>query len=347
MSCRRGRRPPSTAPLRPPPDPAARRHGAATLAAVKVRDVGEFGLIARIARGARRSRRASPQVRIGIGDDAAVLRLRSAEDLVVTTDAVVEGVHFRWRTAAPRRVGRRALLAAVSDLSAMGARPIGFVLALTAPPSLALASIEGCISGMLAEAERLRCPLVGGNVARSREATFTITAFGAVSRGRALLRSSARPGDAIYVTGVVGAAALDLARAERGLAESRHVPPARVGAGRALSRLAGIGACIDLSDGLLADLGHVLEASRVGADLDLSRLPLPRGFAQACAGLKIDPLALALTGGEDYELLFTLRPGAAGEAALSRRLGAPVRRIGTIVRGRGVRGLRARGFTHF
>ncbi len=314
---------------------------------MKLRDVGEFGLIARIARRAARSNGTSAEVRIGIGDDAAVVRLRAGEELVVTSDAAVEGVHFRWRTGSPRRVGRRALLAAVSDLSAMGARPIGFTLSLTAPPSLDLATLEGCVAGMLAEAKRLRCPLLGGNVARSREATFTITVLGAVARGRALLRRRARPGDAIFVTGVLGAAALDVARAERGLGAVRHVPTARVSAGRALGRLAGVGACIDLSDGLLADLGHVLEASHVGAELDLPRMPLPRGFARACARLRLDPLSLALMGGEDYELLFTVRPGGPGEAVLSRRLGAPVRKIGRIVRGRGVRGLPAEGFTHF
>lgn len=317
---------------------------------MKLRDVGEFGLIARIARRARRSGCDSSAVSLGIGDDAAVLRLRRGDELVVSTDAAVEGVHFRWRTARPKRVGRRAILAALSDLSAMGARPLGFTLALSAPPGLALATLEGCIDGMLAEASALGCPLVGGNVTRGPVAAFTLTVLGAVKRGRALRRDAARPGDRIFVTGVLGAAALAVAQAERSGREIRSVPPVRLASGRALARMAGVGACIDLSDGLLADLGHVLDASGAGAELDLSRLPLPRGYARACARLRLDPVRLALRGGEDYELLFTLRARGPGEAWLSRRLRAPVRQIGRVTKRRGLRGLEgapAGGFTHF
>ena len=313
---------------------------------MRLRDVGEFGLIARIARRAGRDG-GGGAVRIGIGDDAAVLRLRRGEDVAVTTDAAVEGVHFRWRTTPARLVGRRALRAAVSDLSAMGARPLGVTLSLTAPPSLPLASIEGCIGGLLDEARDAGCPLVGGNVARGKVASLTLAVLGAVRRGRALRRDAARPGDRVFVTGTFGGAALDVARAERAGAPARHLPPVRLRAGQALARTARVGACIDVSDGLLADLGHVLEASGAGAEIDPSRIPLPPGFARACAKLRLDPLALALAGGEDYELLFTVRPGGPREATLSRRLGAPVREIGRIVRGRGVRGLEIGGFTHF
>lgn len=320
---------------------------------MRVRDVGEFGLIARIARCAARGAALGEAVRIGIGDDAAVLRLRRGEELAVTTDAAVEGVHFRWRTTPARLAGRRALRAALSDLSAMGARPLGFTLSLTAPPSLALAALEGLVGGLLTEARAAGCPLVGGNVARGAVASVTLAVLGAVRSGRALRRDAARPGDRIFVTGTLGAAALDVARTERGGGPARHLPPVRLASGQALARLSRVGACIDVSDGLLADLGHVVEASGVGAQLDVSRLPLPRGFARACAKLHLDPLALALAGGEDYELLFTVRPGGSGrpggpgEATLSRRLGSEVREIGCIVKGRGVRGFDVRGFTHF
>jgi len=314
---------------------------------VKLRDVGEFGLIARIARRAQRKGRAGAGVVLGIGDDAAVLRLRGGEDLVSSCDAAVENVHFRWRTASPRIIGRRAFVAAVSDLAAMGARPIGWTLAIAAPPALDLARVQGCVDGMLAEATAVACPLVGGNVTRARETSFTLCVLGAAKRGRALRRDGARPGDRVFVTGVLGRAAFERARAEQGGARERYVPPSRLGAGRALSGLRGVGACIDLSDGLLADLRHVLSASGTAAEIDPARLPLPRGFVRACARLGRNPLRLALGGGEDYELLFTLGSSAPGVSALERRLGAPVTEIGRIVAGRGVRGLAARGFTHF
>jgi thiamine-monophosphate kinase len=188
---------------------------------------------------------------------------------------------------------------------------------------------------------------VGGNVTRAPFTTLTLTVLGAVARGRALRRDTARPDDRILVTGVLGAAALDVARSDRGQGPIRHVPVSRIGAGRALSRLRSVGACIDVSDGLLPDLGHVLAASGVGAEIDPERVPLPRGFVAACRRIRLDPRSLALLGGEDYELLFTLRPSGPSEEALAERLGAPVREIGRVTRGRGVRGLTGRGFTHF
>lgn len=314
---------------------------------MRARDVGEFGLIARIARKAAYGETAGEAVRIGIGDDAAVLRLRRGEDVAISTDAAVEGVHFRWRTTPARLVGRRALRSALSDLSAMGARPLGFTLGLTVPASLTLATLEGCLAGLLVEARGAACPLVGGNVTGGRETSLTLSVLGAVRRGRSLRRDTARPGDRILVSGTLGGAALDLARAERGISPARRLPPLRLACGQALARMAKIGACIDLSDGLLADLGHVVEASGVGAELDRERIPMPRGFARACETLRLDPLALALAGGEDYELLFTVRPDGPSEDRLSRRVGVRVREIGRIVRGAGIRGLEAAGFTHF
>jgi thiamine-monophosphate kinase len=295
-----------------------------------LRDVGEFGLIARFERAARR-RGVAPSAPFGPGDDAALLRPRAGEDLVVTTDALVEDVHFRWRTQPPRLLGRRALAAALSDLAAMGARPLGFLLALAAPPGLDLRLADALAHGLAEAAAESGCPLLGGNVTRARETSLTLTAVGAVRRGRALLRSGARPGDRLFVTGVLGRTALAVARAEREGRPLRHVPEARLAAGRALARLSSVGACIDVSDGLRADLAHVLEASRVGAELDPAAVPRPPGFERACAKLGVDAQQLLLAGGEDYELLFTIRPGGPGAAALSRRLGVRVTEIGRIV----------------
>ncbi|MBS1104760.1 MAG: thiamine-monophosphate kinase [Deltaproteobacteria bacterium] len=285
---------------------------------------------------------------LGIGDDAALLRLRAGDDLAVSTDALVEDVHFRFASEAPRSIGRRALAAALSDLAAMGARPLAVVAALAAPPTLPLAHAEGIVRGIVDGARRWDAPLVGGNVARAKQTSLTLTVLGAVRRGRALTRAGARPGDRIFVTGTLGGAALAVARAARG-ARVRIAPEPRLAAGLALARLLGVGACIDVSDGLVADLGHLLRASRVGAQIDPARVPRPAGFAAACRRAGADPERLALAGGEDYELLFTLRSRLA-PAALQRRLGVRVAEIGAITRVRGLRGLPAAGqtgWTHF
>jgi thiamine-monophosphate kinase len=297
---------------------------------VKLRDLGEFGLIDRIERAVRKSGR-TRGVAVGIGDDAAVLRPPLGEDWVVTTDAAIEGVHFRWQTQSPRCIGRRALVASLSDLAAMGARPLGFVVALAAPPDLALRAFDGLLAGMLQEAETHRCPLVGGNISRAQQTAISITAQGSVERGRALLRSKARPGDRIFVTGTLGGAALEVARAAAGQGRVRRVPVPRLRAGRALARSAGIGACIDISDGLLADLDHLLERSGCSAQLDRSLAPRPPRFDAACRRLGLDPIELATSGGEDYELLFTVRPSGPTGAQLQRRLGVPVAEIGRVL----------------
>jgi len=312
---------------------------------MRLRDLGEFELIERIARRAARLP-STRDVVLSIGDDAAVLRPRPGEDLVVTTDAAVENVHFRWDRASPRVIGRRALVANLSDLAAMGARPLGCVASLVAPGELELGRVDGLMDGILAEARLHACPLVGGNLSRGGETSLAITAFGACRRGAALTRRGARAGDRILVTGSLGASALALARAERVGAPIRRVPRPRLVAGRALARLPGVGACIDVSDGLEADLAHLLAGRGLRAELDTRHLPLPRGFRAACEELGLDPAALASAGGEDYELLFTLRPGTPSERHLSKRLGVRVTQLGRVVKG--ARGsLPPRGWRHF
>ncbi len=316
---------------------------------MKLRDLGEFGLIERIERAASRSRAGARGLIVGIGDDAAVLRPPAGEDWVVTTDALVEGTHFRWSNQSARCIGRRALVANLSDLAAMGARPLGFVFALAAPPSLEVRTLDGLVAGLLAEAETHGCPLIGGNLSRARQTSITITAQGCVKRGRALLRDAARPGDRIFVTGTLGGVALEVARAAVGRGRVRGVPIPRLRAGRALARMSDVGACIDISDGLLADLDHVLDRSGCSAELDLASLPRPPRFEAACRRLGVDPIRLATCGGEDYELLFTLRASrAAGPtaAALARRLGVAVTEIGKVVKKVAERRKKA-GWRHF
>src|SRR5262245_14805016 len=188
----------------------------ARLARVKLRDLGELGLIERITRAAARRGGSGLAVEHGIGDDGALLRLRPGEDLVASTDACFEAVHFRLTNESAHSIGRRALAANLSDLAAMGARPLGCLLALAAPPSLSVRTVDGLVAGVLAMAARFACPLVGGNLSRARELSLTITVLGTVPRGRALRRGVARAGDRLFVTGTLGGAALERARAERG-----------------------------------------------------------------------------------------------------------------------------------
>jgi len=189
---------------------------------VRLGQLGEFGLIARIERLARRSQ--GTRVVLGIGDDAALLRARAGEHWALTTDAFVEGVHFRFGREPALALGRRALVANLSDLAAMGARPAAFTLALAAPPSLDARRALDLARGALREGAAHGCPLVGGNVTRARETSLTIAALGVVAPGRALLRSAARAGDRLLVTGTLGGAALDRLGAERRGGRRRQRP---------------------------------------------------------------------------------------------------------------------------
>ncbi len=310
---------------------------------MRVSELGEFGLIERIRALAGTPRKAG--VVLGIGDDAALLRIKAGEDLAVTTDAFVEGVHFRLDQQSARNAGRRALVASLSDLAAMGARPLAFTLALALPAASEVRVLLEIVRGLLDIAHSEACPLVGGNVTRARELSLTLTAQGALPRGRALRRDAGRVGDRVLLTGATGRSALERARGR-----VRSVPEPRLAAGRALLRLPTVGACLDISDGLLADLGHICRASGLGAQIQKSALPSPRGFAAACRRHGLDPDALLLGGGEDFELLFTLRAGAPSVRALSRRLGVVVSEIGRLQPGAEVEvaGAPVRpGWTHF
>jgi len=288
--------------------------------------LGEFALIDRIA--ALASDAQDRQVVLGIGDDAALLRPRRGHDVVVTTDAFVEGVHFRFADESARTAGRRAMVANLSDLAAMGAAPLGCTLALSTPPAARVADVLGLVRGLLAEAARAGCPLVGGNVTRGRDLSLAVTAIGQLRAGHALRRDAARPRDRVLVTGTLGRSAL-----ERRRGRVRTVPEPRLAIGRALARARWRGACIDVSDGLVRDLGHLARASGVLIRVDSDAVPRPRGFSQACAAAGADPDQLALEGGEDWELVFTTRPGAPRAAVLAARYGVAVTEIGRVFAG--------------
>ena len=283
-------------------------------------------------------------VALGIGDDAALLRVPADMELAATTDTALPGVHFPNHLDAAA-IGHRALAANLSDLAAMGAEPAWLLLALTLP-RVEEAWLEAFSNGLMRLAQQHRAELVGGNIARG-PLNITITAQGLVPKGRALRRGGAKPGDRIYVTGHPGDAAAGLKLILGGQAEKdeecvlRFTHPApRVMAGMALRGLAS--ACIDISDGLLADLGHILGSSGVGATILTARLPISKRII-ALYGRE-ESEKLALTGGDDYELCFTASPGDQQE--LERRLVAqdvPVTCIGSIDLELGLRVMEASG----
>lgn len=315
-----------------------------------LRDIGESALIARIERHARRADRS--WVRLGIGDDAAIVRARPGEDLVVSSDTLVEEIHFRWKTQAPATLGRRALAVNLSDLAAMGSRPLGCTLALSAPPDLPVSRADALIRGFTAAAERWLCPLVGGNVSQAGETSLAVTVFGGLARGQALRRGDVRAGDRIGVTGPLGRSALERHRVERTGGAIRFVPEPRIAAGRAFLAMPAHGGCVDLSDGLVRDLPHLLAGSGCGAQIDADRVPRARGLNAAARRLELDPAALVFAGGEDYELLLTWRSNGPSAAQLSRRLGLRIFEIGRVQASPDVEGFpehlgKRQGWRHF
>lgn len=281
------------------------------------RDDGEFGLIERIRlRAGKRS-----DVVLGIGDDAAILRVAAGQELVVSTDTLVAGVHFPADTAAPD-IGWKALAVNLSDLAAMGAEPTWITLALTLPDADP-EWLDGFLDGFAELASQHALALVGGDTTRG-PLSITIGAHGLVPAGAALRRDRARDNEDIWVTGTLGDAAGGLLQwREQGLmsAKLRHRldrPTPRVAAGLALRGLAT--SAIDLSDGLVADLGHVLLASGgLGAQLDLGRMPTTRTLAEHFPD-DAGRWRLQLAGGDDYELCFTAR--SADALAIEQALAA-------------------------
>lgn len=236
---------------------------------------------------------------LGVGSDCAAVRVRRGFQLVATTDAVVEGVHFDLRRFAPEDAGWKALAVNLSDLAAAGAQPRWFLCALGVPRTSRAAQIAGRMArGMAPLARKFGCALVGGNVTRAAQWSLTITALGEARRP--LARTGARPGDALVVVGVLGDAAAGLKRfpsAAGTRAQRRPAPLVREGLRAA--RVAR--ASIDVSDGFLQDLGHLCRASGVGAVVECSRLPLGKAARAAPDGME-----LALSGGEDYALLLAV-----------------------------------------
>lgn len=305
-----------------------------TVAGVDIVDAAlplkESSLIARI----RERARVAGGVIAGIGDDAAVLRIPSAHQALVTTDLSLEGIHFRREWHRPEVVGHRALTRGLSDIAAMGGQPIAAFLSLALPRALPQAWVNGFFAGLLSLAETFKVSLAGGDTSESPAGIIIdIVVVGSVPRGQAILRSGARAGDRIYVTGTLGgaSAALNLLFSGRKLRAHdfpQHFHPMpRIQVGRLLRERAIPSAMIDLSDGLSTDLAHLCAESRVGAEIEAKAIPLASLRKPAAA---VDP-RFALDGGEDYELLFTAPPGV---RVPSRIAGSPITAIGRIRPGR-------------
>ena len=286
----------------------------------------EKQLIERIRRSAE-----SKRLGHGIGDDCAVLRLPAGEEALVTTDFSLEGVHFRREWHPPHSVGHRCLARGLSDIAAMGGTPRAAFLSLALPPELPQRWVDQFIAGLLKLAKRHSVTLAGGDTAQSPGGVLAdIVVLGSAPAGQAILRSGARPGDLIYVTGTLGAATASLNQLRQGkkLRPRSHpqhfYPEPRVAVGRLLRERKLASAMIDISDGLSTDLSRICEESNTGAVVYASALPIAEGIGD-------DGLQLALHGGDEYELLFTARPGRRIPTQIG---GVPITRIGEIVRGK-------------
>ena len=304
--------------------------------------LGEFGLIETYFRPLTLGRAEA----LRLLDDAGILTVAKGEQLVVTTDALVAGRHLLADGPA-EDLGQKVLGVNLSDLAAMGAKPLAYTLALAAPKSITGVWLESFTDGLAAAQALHGIFLLGGDtVSTDGPLTLSITAMGTVPSGQALLRSGARVGDDVYVSGTIGDAALGLlvARDGRKLADDQgnaflrgryDRPRPRCLLGRKLIGLAT--ACADVSDGLVADAGHIAETSGVGIEIKVADLPLS---AAALAALAAYPtlITTVVSGGDDYELVFTAPPGAAREILnASARTDIDVTRIGSVVEGSGVR----------
>ena len=277
---------------------------------------------------------------IGIGDDCAVLRLPAGHEALVTTDFSLEGVHFRREWHPPDSVGHRCLARGLSDIAAMGGTPRAAFLSLALPEDLPQSWVDGFVGGLLKLAKRHSVVLAGGDTAQSPDGVLAdIMVLGSVPAEKAILRSGARPGDLIYVTGMLGAAIVDLQelRAGKTLRPQSHrkhfYPEPRIAVGQVLLEKKLASAMIDISDGLSTDLSHICEKSGVGAAIYAEAIPVAPSRGR-------NALEFALHGGDEYELLFTARPN---QSIPKQIAGIAITLIGEIVRGKKMKLVRRDG----
>ena len=290
-----------------------------------VADVGEFGLIGRVTAG----RKQPPTTLIGPGDDAALVAAADAR-VVASTDVLVEGVHFRLDWSTPEHVGRKAIAVNMADIAAMGAVPTALLVGLACPKTTHAEVAEGLAAGMWEEAASVGAGLVGGDVVTASEIVISVTALGDLQGREPVTRGGAMPGDVLAVAGRLGWSAAGLAVLGRGFRSPVQVvgayrvpePPYEAGPQAAL---AGATSMIDISDGLLADLGHLCEESNVAIDVRTDLLEVPQRLVDVSTALGADPIGWVLTGGEDHALAATFPDPAAVPPGW--------RTIGTVTRG--------------
>jgi thiamine-monophosphate kinase len=340
--------------------------------------VGALGERAAIERIRARIPPSPPWVLVGIGDDAAVIEPDRNRADVITTDALVEHVHFDCQYVPPGAIGHKALAVNLSDLAAMGAAPRAGVLSLILPPSLAVSDLDALVDEMVALAARHRMALVGGNIARSPGPLIVdVTLVGSVRRRQILTRSGAKIGDELYVSGTVGAAAAGLEMLQAEAAADAEVgrallpddadpaleacrarflrPEPRMRLGLIVGRTRAANACVDLSDGLADAVRQLADAGGLGARVDQDTVPVDEGARRWFDRSGADPLDAALSGGEDYELLMAVPPRRRRAFLAAARLaGVAVTRIGVMTAGRRLVLRRAdggvdlpQGFVHF
>ena len=301
-----------------------------------LREIGEFGIINRIRKWTTSS---DPALVQGIGDDVAVIEM-GTKVLLVTTDILIEGIHFDRSWINPYQLGRKALAVNLSDMASMGGIPKYFLISIGLPKNLHISFVSSFYRGLKKEAKQFRVELIGGDTSLAPKIVVNICLLGEGVKRDLLFRKGAKVGDDLFVSGTLGGAALGLRilqekkkiKGIEGLIKKHLSPYPRVELGQAIAKRHLATAMIDVSDGLLIDTSHLLEESEVGARIWQDRIPLSRLYRKWIHSFSKDPFPLALSGGEDYELLFTA-PSEVREriSSLARSLKIPVTRIGEIL----------------
>lgn len=335
---------------------------------MKISELGEFGLIERLRKKLLTSR---DGVIMGVGDDTAILKQSGDRYLLATCDAQVEGRHFLRNKATPYQIGRKALAVNLSDIAAMGGAPTYALISLGLPNDLEVEFVDELYRGLTDEAKQFDVRIVGGNLSGAQQIFVDMTLLGEIEPQHLLLRSNAKEGDVVLVTGDLGAASVgvDVLMAERPIPispkarefvlESALTPTPRLSVGQLIARSGLASAMIDISDGLAADMGHICDESNVSVRLFAEPLPIANPTVEVSVAVGRDPLDPALHGGEDYELLVTA-PHANAEKLVElvqTQTGVPLTVIGdiipksearTFIRGNGrMIPLHNRGWNHF